>query len=79
MLTSYTYEDEDGVSSECSFIFDLELPPTFKPSAGDGEVQKFYLLPIEKVRVWLATPRINHVTIRATLKSPWSKDGVLSF
>uniref|UniRef100_UPI003AABA3DF thiamin pyrophosphokinase 2 n=1 Tax=Centroberyx gerrardi TaxID=166262 RepID=UPI003AABA3DF len=47
---SYTYEDEEGVFPESQFVFDLELPPDFKPRIGDGEVQDFYLLPIDKVK-----------------------------
>lgn len=46
---SYTYEDQEGVFPESQFVFDLELPVGFKPSVGDGEVQEFYLLPIDKV------------------------------
>lgn len=34
---------------ECQFVFDLELPLDFRPRVGDGEVQEFYLLPIDKV------------------------------
>ncbi|XP_077368036.1 thiamine pyrophosphokinase 2 [Festucalex cinctus] len=52
---SYSYEDGEGVFSESQFVFDLELPPAFKPTVGDGEVQEFYLLPIEKVKELLAT------------------------
>ncbi|XP_074499205.1 thiamine pyrophosphokinase 2 [Sebastes fasciatus] len=52
---SYTYEDEDGVYPESQFVFDLELPPEFKPRVGDGEVQEFYLLPIDKVKELVAT------------------------
>ncbi|XP_058498351.1 thiamin pyrophosphokinase 2 [Solea solea] len=52
---SYTYEDEEGVFPECQFVFDLELPRDFKPRIGDGEVQDFYLLPIDKVKELLAT------------------------
>lgn len=36
---------------ESQFVFDVELPLDFKPRVGDGEVQDFYLLPIEKVSV----------------------------
>ncbi|KAG7520335.1 nudix hydrolase 20, chloroplastic-like [Solea senegalensis] len=50
---SYTYEDEEGVFPECQFVFDLELPRDFKPRIGDGEVQDFYLLPIDKVSISL--------------------------
>ncbi|XP_037097065.1 thiamin pyrophosphokinase 2 isoform X2 [Syngnathus acus] len=52
---SYTYQDREGVFSESQFVFDLELPLAFKPKVGDGEVQAFYLLPIEKVKELLAT------------------------
>ncbi|XP_034393721.1 thiamin pyrophosphokinase 2 [Cyclopterus lumpus] len=52
---SYTYEDEDGVFAESQFVFDLELPLEFKLRAGDGEVQDFYLLPIDTVKELLAT------------------------
>ncbi|KAG7224289.1 hypothetical protein INR49_000532 [Caranx melampygus] len=52
---SYTYEDEEGVFPECQFVFDLELPLDFKPRVGDGEVQEFYLLPIDKVKELVST------------------------
>ncbi|KAM4611089.1 thiamine pyrophosphokinase 2 isoform 2-T2 [Polymixia lowei] len=52
---SYTYEDEEGVFPESQFVFDLELPPAFKPRIGDGEVQDFYLLPIDKVKELLVS------------------------
>ncbi|XP_004086388.1 nudix hydrolase 20, chloroplastic [Oryzias latipes] len=52
---SYTYEDEEGVFPESQFVFDLEVPAGFRPRVGDGEVQDFYLLPIEKVKELLAT------------------------
>ncbi|XP_041859080.1 thiamin pyrophosphokinase 2 [Melanotaenia boesemani] len=52
---SYTYEDEEGVFPESQFVFDLQLPPEFKPRVADGEVQAFYLLPIERVKELLAT------------------------
>ncbi|XP_040048350.2 thiamine pyrophosphokinase 2 isoform X2 [Gasterosteus aculeatus] len=52
---SYTYMDEEGVFAESQFVFDLELPLDFKPRAGDGEVQDFYLLPLDKVKELLAT------------------------
>ncbi|XP_037630012.1 uncharacterized protein YJR142W-like [Sebastes umbrosus] len=55
VFSSYTYEDEDGVYPESQFVFDLELPPEFKPRVGDGEVQEFYLLPIDKVKELVAT------------------------
>lgn len=47
---SYTYEDEEGVFPECQFVFDLELPSEFQPRIGDGEVQDFYILSMDKVK-----------------------------
>ncbi|XP_038638464.1 LOW QUALITY PROTEIN: thiamin pyrophosphokinase 2 [Scyliorhinus canicula] len=51
---SYTYEDEWGVFPECQFIYDLEIPADFVPEVGDGEVQEFYLWPLEKVKEAIA-------------------------
>lgn len=42
--------------AESQFVFDLELPLDFKPRVGDGEVQDFYLLPIDKVSVLNSIP-----------------------
>nr|XP_020653357.1 nudix hydrolase 20, chloroplastic-like isoform X2 [Pogona vitticeps] len=48
---SYTYEGaHGGIYPECQFVFDLELPEDFVPQVGDGEVQEFYLWPLEKVK-----------------------------
>ncbi|XP_034551522.1 thiamin pyrophosphokinase 2 [Notolabrus celidotus] len=52
---SYTYVDEGEVFPESQFVYDLELPLEFKPRVGDGEVQDFYLLPIEKVKELVAS------------------------
>lgn len=52
-FSSYTYEDEEGVFPESQFVFDLQLPAEFKPRIGDGEVQEFYLLPIDKVSAFV--------------------------
>lgn len=52
---SYTYVEEGEVFPESQFVFDLELPLKFKPRIGDGEVQEFYLLPIDKVKELLAS------------------------
>nr|XP_006625431.2 PREDICTED: uncharacterized protein YJR142W-like [Lepisosteus oculatus] len=47
---SYTYEDDEGVFPESQFVFDLEVPHDFAPEIGDGEVQAFYLWPMDKVK-----------------------------
>ncbi|KAJ1095708.1 hypothetical protein NDU88_000866 [Pleurodeles waltl] len=52
---SYTYESVKGIYPECQFVYDLELPQDFVPRVGDGEVQQFYLWPMEKVKETIAT------------------------
>ncbi|XP_044133853.1 nudix hydrolase 20, chloroplastic-like [Bufo gargarizans] len=52
---SYAYEKDDALYLECEFVFDLEVPESFQPHAGDGEVQEFYLWPLDKVRDAIAT------------------------
>ncbi|XP_068607616.1 thiamin pyrophosphokinase 2 [Brachionichthys hirsutus] len=52
---SYTYSYHEEVFAESLFVFDLEVPLDFKPRVGDGEVQEFYLLPIDKVKELVAT------------------------
>ncbi|XP_068184343.1 thiamin pyrophosphokinase 2 [Antennarius striatus] len=52
---SYTHVHDEEVFAKSLFTFDLELPMDFKPKVGDGEVQDFYLLPIDKVKELVAT------------------------
>uniref|UniRef100_A0A8D0GNL5 Nudix hydrolase domain-containing protein n=1 Tax=Sphenodon punctatus TaxID=8508 RepID=A0A8D0GNL5_SPHPU len=53
---SYTYEEaQGGICSECLFVFDLEVPVDFVPQVGDGEVQEFYLWPLDKVKEAIGT------------------------
>nr|XP_003216756.2 PREDICTED: nudix hydrolase 20, chloroplastic [Anolis carolinensis] len=54
---SYTYEGaRGGIYPECQFVFDLELPEDFVPQVGDGEVQEFYLWPLDKVKEAIGSP-----------------------
>nr|XP_028567810.1 uncharacterized protein LOC114587564 isoform X9 [Podarcis muralis] len=54
---SYTYEGaQGGIYAECQFVFDLKLPEGFVPQVGDGEVQQFYLWPLEKVKEAIGSP-----------------------
>ena len=46
---SYCKEVPEGLKPDLQFVYDLELPPGFKPQPVDGEVDAFYLWPIEKV------------------------------
>jgi isopentenyldiphosphate isomerase len=46
---SYCKEVPEGLKPDLQFVHDLELPPGFEPQPIDGEVEDFYLWPIEKV------------------------------
>ncbi|XP_069615674.1 uncharacterized protein [Ranitomeya imitator] len=52
---SYAYQQDDALYLECQFVFDLEVPESFQPRVGDGEVQEFYLWPLDKVTDAIAT------------------------
>lgn len=46
---TYTVETEQGFKPDTLYCYDLELPPEFQPRCTDGEVEAFYLWPIERV------------------------------
>ncbi len=46
---SYRLETEYGLRDDLLFSFDLELPPDFKPTNCDGEVENFELWPADEV------------------------------
>ena len=46
---SYRVETNLGLSRHILFCYNLELPKNFIPTNNDGEIQKFYLWPIEKI------------------------------
>ncbi len=46
---SYHMDTEKGFKSDILYCYDLELPEDFVPSCMDGEVQEFYLWPLEQV------------------------------
>jgi hypothetical protein len=46
---SYALETDVGFRPDLIFNFDLELPGDFSPANTDGEVEEFYLWPIERV------------------------------
>ncbi len=43
------YEDERGITPECLFVFDLELPEDFVPVNSDGEAESFELYTMQEV------------------------------
>ena len=48
-LVDYNLQVESKLSRDTLFIYDIELPQNFKPVNTDGEVDEFFLWPIEKV------------------------------
>jgi len=48
-LVSYKYEYEQGGKEDIIYCYDIELNEDFVPNCTDGEVEEFYLMPIEKV------------------------------
>ena len=46
---SYCKEVPEGLKPDVQFVCDLELPPDFEPHPVDGEVEAFYLWPMDKV------------------------------
>lgn len=46
---SYVHETPEGLKPDVQFVYDLELPPDFRPRNTDGEIEEFYLWPIEQV------------------------------
>jgi len=46
---SYCTERPEGLRSDVLFNYDLELPADFRPVNTDGEIDDFYLWPIERV------------------------------
>ena len=48
-VVSYCLETEQGLRPDILYCFDLELPSAFEPRNTDGEVEEFYLWPVEQV------------------------------
>lgn len=46
---SYYRDTTTGFKADTLYCYDLELPETFQPTCMDGEVQAFYLMPVEEV------------------------------
>lgn len=46
---SYLTERTEGLRHDVLFNYDVELPAAFKPTPADGEVDDFYLWPIEEI------------------------------
>lgn len=48
-LISYKYDYTLGATEDIIYCYDLELREDFVPNCTDGEVEEFYLMPIEEV------------------------------
>lgn len=48
-MVTYRCKWTDGLRDDVAFCYDLELPEDFTPRNTDGEVEEFYLWPIEQV------------------------------
>lgn len=46
---SYCKQVPEGLKPDVQFVYDLELPADFEPQPVDGEVEAFYLWPIDHV------------------------------
>ncbi len=46
---SYNMDTPKGFNPFTLYCYDLELPPNFHPRCTDGEVERFYLWPVQKV------------------------------
>ena len=49
-FVSYVTERVEGLRNDICFAFDIDLPAEFRPKNIDGEIEEFYLWPIEQVR-----------------------------
>ena len=46
---SYRLRNEEGLRNDVLFVYDLEVPENFTPRNTDGEVEEFFLWPVEQV------------------------------
>jgi hypothetical protein len=48
-VVSYLMETEEGLRNDVLFNYDLELPPDIVPMNADGEIEEFFLWPLDRV------------------------------
>lgn len=46
---TYCVAAPEGLKPDVQFCYDLEVPPDFTPRNTDGEIEEFFLLPVEEV------------------------------
>lgn len=52
---SYVMENDEGIRNDVLFVYDLAVPADFVPVNTDGEIEDFYLWPIERVAETVAS------------------------
>lgn len=53
-FVSYVMENEEGIRNDVLFVYDLAVPGGFTPVNTDGEIEEFFLWPLERVVAALA-------------------------
>ena len=53
-FVSYMMESAEGLRDDVLFVYDLEVPADFAPRNRDGEIEEFFLWPIERTMRVLA-------------------------
>jgi hypothetical protein len=48
-FVSYVMENEEGIRNDVLFAYDLAVPADFTPRNIDGEIEEFFLWPVERV------------------------------
>jgi hypothetical protein len=82
-VVSYRMETEQGLRNDVLFCYDLAVPEDFRPVNRDGEIESFFLWPIERVRAsiaetddfkWNVGPVIVDLLVRRGLLAPDDPD-----
>ncbi len=75
---SYCQETEDGLKPDVMFCYDLELPADFRPRNTDGELEDFYLWPVEQVMETVSQTRAFKFNCNLVCTDFFVRHGLLS-
>lgn len=73
----YRLQDEYGWHEDTMHVFDLELPESFRPASGDGEVAAFELWPVGRVIATLRAGRAFKTNVALVIIDWLLRAGVL--
>jgi len=76
-LVSYKYEYDLGGKEDVIYCYDIELSEDFIPNCTDGEVEEFYLMPIEKVAHIVKTTNEFKPNCNLVIIDFWVRHGFL--